>query len=39
MIKDKLIDTGRYKLGAIVGDNVHTGVNTLIYPGRVIPTN
>ena len=39
MIKDKLIDTGRYKLGAIIGDNVHTGINTLIYPGRVIPTN
>jgi bifunctional UDP-N-acetylglucosamine pyrophosphorylase/glucosamine-1-phosphate N-acetyltransferase len=29
-----LIDTGRRKLGAIVGDRVHTGINTSIYPGR-----
>ncbi len=39
MIKDKLTDTGRRKLGAIIGDNVHTGINTLIYPGRIIQTN
>lgn len=36
MFKWKLIDTGRRKLGAIIGDNVHLGINTLIYPGRVI---
>lgn len=30
----KLIDTGRKKLGAIMGDHVHTGINTSIYPGR-----
>jgi bifunctional UDP-N-acetylglucosamine pyrophosphorylase/glucosamine-1-phosphate N-acetyltransferase len=29
-----LIDTGRRKFGAIVGDGVHTGINTSIYPGR-----
>ncbi len=29
-----LIDTGRRKFGCIVGDNVHTGINTSIYPGR-----
>lgn len=29
-----LIDTGRRKLGTIVGDRVHTGINTSIYPGR-----
>ncbi len=29
-----LIDTGRRKLGAIVADGVHTGINTSIYPGR-----
>ena len=29
-----LIDTGRRKLGAIVGDSVHTGIHTAIYPGR-----
>ena len=34
MIKGELIDTGRRKLGAIVGDHVHTGINTSIYPGR-----
>jgi len=33
-VKDELIDTGRRKLGAIVGDHVHTGINTSIYPGR-----
>jgi len=34
MIDDKLIDTGRRKFGSIVGDGVHTGINTSIYPGR-----
>ncbi|MES2996803.1 MAG: hypothetical protein V4733_08335 [Verrucomicrobiota bacterium] len=29
-----LVDTGRRKFGAIVGDGVHTGINTTIYPGR-----
>ena len=29
-----LIDSGRRKFGAIVGDGVHTGINTSIYPGR-----
>lgn len=29
-----LLDTGRRKFGAIVGDGVHTGINTSIYPGR-----
>ncbi len=35
-IKGKLIDTERRKLGTIIGDNVHTGINTSIYPGRII---
>ncbi|MBN1503163.1 NTP transferase domain-containing protein [Candidatus Woesearchaeota archaeon] len=39
MVKGKLIDTGRRKLGAIIGDNVHTGINTSIYPGRKIWPN
>ncbi len=39
MNKGKLIDSGRRKLGTIIGDNVHTGINTLIYPGRVLETN
>ncbi|MFA7691840.1 MAG: NTP transferase domain-containing protein [Candidatus Hydrogenedentes bacterium] len=34
LVRDELIDTGRVKLGAIIGDHVHTGVNTAIYPGR-----
>ena len=29
-----LVDTGRRKFGAIVGDRVHTGIHTAIYPGR-----
>lgn len=29
-----LVDTGRRKFGAVVGDGVHTGINTSIYPGR-----
>ena len=36
MVKGKLIDTGRRKLGVIVGDNVHTGIHTSVYPGRKI---
>lgn len=34
VVKDALIDTGRRKLGAIIGDHVHTGIHTAIYPGR-----
>lgn len=30
----ELLDTGRRKFGAIVGDGVHTGIHTAIYPGR-----
>ena len=38
-VKDKLVDTGRRKLGTIIGDNVHTGIFTQIYPGRKIWPN
>ncbi|MFA5228203.1 MAG: bifunctional sugar-1-phosphate nucleotidylyltransferase/acetyltransferase [Candidatus Paceibacterota bacterium] len=38
-VKDKLIDTGKIKLGAIVADNIKTGIGTLIYPGRKILQN
>ena len=34
MVKGALIDTGRRKLGAILGDRINTGINTLFYPGR-----
>jgi bifunctional UDP-N-acetylglucosamine pyrophosphorylase/glucosamine-1-phosphate N-acetyltransferase len=33
-IDGQMVDTGRRKLGAIVGDGVHTGIHTSIYPGR-----
>jgi len=36
MVKDKLVDTGRRKCGAFIGDGVHTGIHTSIYPGRKI---
>ena len=35
-VKGELIDTGRRKFGAIIADDVHTGINTTIYPGRKI---
>jgi len=33
-VQGKLLDTGRRKFGTIVGDGVHTGIHTSIYPGR-----
>lgn len=36
IVEAELRDTGRRKLGAMIGDNVHTGINTSIYPGRKI---
>lgn len=33
MIKGELKDTGRKKLGVIMGDNCKTGINTSLYPG------
>lgn len=38
MSKGTLVDTGRRKLWAIVGDHTHFGANTTIYPGRTIET-
>lgn len=38
-IKDKRIDSGKRKFGAIVGDNVKTGINVSIYPGVKIGSN
>jgi bifunctional UDP-N-acetylglucosamine pyrophosphorylase/glucosamine-1-phosphate N-acetyltransferase len=32
-IKDKVVDSGRRKLGAILGDNVKTGIGALLMPG------
>ncbi len=39
MIKGQLIDTGRRKFGAVIGDHVHTGIHTSIYPGRKLWPN
>jgi UDP-N-acetylglucosamine diphosphorylase/glucosamine-1-phosphate N-acetyltransferase len=32
-VKDQMVDTGRRKLGAILGDNVKTGIGVLLMPG------
>lgn len=34
VIRGQKVSTGRRKLGAIIGDQVHTGIMTAIYPGR-----
>lgn len=39
MIKSVLVDSGKRKFGSIIADNVHTGINTSIYPGRKIWPN
>ncbi len=33
MVKDKVVDSGRTKLGVILGDRVKTGINSLLMPG------
>jgi NDP-sugar pyrophosphorylase family protein len=39
MVGCVLVDTGRRKFGTIIGDHVHTGINTSIYPGRKLWPN
>jgi len=34
LVDGEIVDTGRRKLGTIVGDGVHTGIHTAIYPAR-----
>ncbi len=34
LVKNEFVDSGKRKLGAILGDSVHTGIHTSIYPGR-----
>lgn len=36
MMKSRIIDSGRRKLGVIMGDDVHTGINTSINIGVVM---
>ena len=38
-VKGKVIDSGRKKLGAILGDNVKTGINALLMPGVKVGAN
>lgn len=35
-LKGIYVDTGRRKLGVIMGDDVHTGINVSIYPGTMM---
>jgi len=36
VISGKMVNTGRVRFGAIIGDGVRLGVNTCVYPGRKI---
>ncbi len=36
MVLGQLVDTGRRKFGSVIGDGVHTGIHTSVYPGRKI---
>ena len=36
IFNNKTIDTGRRKFGCVMSKGVHTGINTSIYPGRVL---
>ena len=39
VIRDEIIDSGRLKLGVMMGDDVKTGVGTLLMPGVKIGCN
>ena len=39
MVKDRLVNTGRRKLGAVFGDNVKTGIKSLFMPGVKVGAN
>ncbi|MEI6807699.1 MAG: hypothetical protein WCN95_03175 [bacterium] len=36
LVVGQLVGTGRRKFGTVIGDGVHTGIHTAIYPGRKI---
>jgi bifunctional UDP-N-acetylglucosamine pyrophosphorylase/glucosamine-1-phosphate N-acetyltransferase len=38
-VNGEVVDTGRRKLGAILGDGVKTGINALLMPGVKVGTN
>ena len=39
MVKDKVVDSGRTKLGAVLGDDVKAGINALFIPGVKVGCN
>jgi len=39
MIKDKVVDTGRRKLGVVMGDKVKTGIKSMFMPGVKVGDN
>lgn len=39
MVKDQVVDTGRRKLGVVLGDNVKTGIKSLFMPGVKVGVN
>jgi UDP-N-acetylglucosamine diphosphorylase/glucosamine-1-phosphate N-acetyltransferase len=39
MVKDQVVNTGRRKLGAVLGDNVKTGIKSLFMPGVKVGIN
>lgn len=39
MVKGRVVDSGRRKLGAILGDGVKTGINALFMPGVKVGIN
>jgi bifunctional UDP-N-acetylglucosamine pyrophosphorylase/glucosamine-1-phosphate N-acetyltransferase len=39
MVKGEVVDSGKRKLGAILGDNVKTGINALFMPGVKVGVN
>ncbi len=38
-VKEKLIDSGRKKFGAVLGNNVKTGINASLMPGVFVGSN
>lgn len=38
-VKDRIVNSGRTKLGVVLGDNVKTGINALFMPGVKVGAN
>ena len=38
-VKNQVVNTGRRKLGAVLGDNVKTGIKSLFMPGVKVGAN